>query len=69
MKTTKVGAGYYKGIFDGVEFEIIKIDHIDSNTKNKWYWKCNGVGGYDWFSSKSIAIEAVTDWIKNDLKK
>jgi hypothetical protein len=61
----KLYSGYYKGHYKGIDFNIIKVEEINNQTKNKWFWLIGDDGGQDWFNSKRIAIEAVKDYINN----
>lgn len=63
----RISAGYYEGEYKGVCFEIIKVDQINVATKNQWFWKIGSKGGEDWFSKKSIAVEAVKESINENI--
>lgn len=62
----RITSGLYEGEYKGVKFEVIKVETLDTSTKNQWYWKVGSTGGDDWFNSKKVAIEAVKEYI-NDI--
>ena len=64
IKTTKIVSGFYKGSYNGINFSIVKAES-GFNTKNEsiWYWQI-GNKVYDTYSSKTIAIQAVKEYIE-----
>lgn len=56
----KINAGYYKGIYKGIEFEIIKLQYIKENL---WYWKIGDKDVEDHYTTKYVAILAVKEYI------
>ncbi len=65
----KIVSGHYKYTYKGFDFFIIKVEEINSHTKNKWFWKCGKEGGDDWLNTKKDAIEAAKDCIDNNFYK
>jgi hypothetical protein len=64
IKTTRIGAGFYKGQYNGINFSIVKAE-ANYNTKNEsvWYWQI-GNKVYDTYNSKIVAIQAVKIYIE-----
>ena len=59
IKTKKIAAGYYEGIYKGISFTISKVDINEV----AWYWQIGNAPANDWFSSKKIAIDALKEYI------
>ena len=66
LKLKRINAGYYTGEYKGVKFEIHKAEDVGS-FKNRWYWKIGNRGGEDHFPKKWIAIEAVKEWVDEEM--
>ena len=64
IKTKRIVSGYYKGEYNGINFSIVKSEN-NYNTKNEsvWYWQI-GNKVYDTYNSKTVAIQAVKEFIE-----
>jgi hypothetical protein len=57
----KISAGFYRGVYKGVEYEIINIPE-----QKVWYWLVGDEGGDDWYNYKKTAIAEVKSFIDDN---
>lgn len=62
--TKKIVAGFYEGTYKEITYTISKVD---ITTEIAWYWQIGNEPAQDWHSSKKIAIEAVKEFINENI--
>jgi len=62
IKTKKLASGYYTGTYNGINFRISKVELM--RNKVAWYWQIGNSMVDDYYSCKSLAIQAVKLFIE-----
>lgn len=59
----KINSGYYSTIYNGVEIKVCKVEKMDSNTSNQWFFIVDNKKVEDWHDSKKSALESAKYFI------